>query len=120
MTWAMFGLAVAAALAMFAQDIIGVIQVQAEARNRGRLAGLCDVVGWLLAISTLTISVSALQGHNLANKITVIILVSIANYFGSDYGVAIGRRFVKVNDSTPTPPRFHRPIWPKIGKRKGK
>lgn len=58
----MFLTALAAAGAMLIQDIMGVLLVQAEARNRAGLAAAFDSVMWLAQISTVTISVTALQG----------------------------------------------------------
>ncbi len=86
--------AILAALAMLAQDIIAVPLTQAEARNRAHLAGILDTLGWLVAITTTFISVDALQGHNTAEKVWVIVLVSGANYIGTLIGTKVGARFV--------------------------
>lgn len=88
-------LALLAALAMVFQDIIGVFQIQAEARNQASLAGIMDTIGWLLVITTMTISVSALQGKSLGEKVLVVVLVSLANFIGSYTGVKIGKRYIK-------------------------
>lgn len=87
-------IALLAALAMLAQDIISVPLTMAEARNKAHLAGILDTIGWLVAISTTFLSVNALQGHNLHLKIMVITGVSISNYFGTVLGVKLGKRFV--------------------------
>lgn len=87
--------ALLAALAMVAQDILGVLMVQAEARNRGYLSGVLDSLQWFAVISTTTISVTALQGHNLREKLLVIVFVTAANLLGSIVGVAIGKRYIK-------------------------
>jgi hypothetical protein len=87
--------ALAAAGAMVIQDIMGVLLVQAEARNRAGLAAAFDCVMWLAQISTVTISVTALQGHQLGAKAMVIVFVELANVVGCFAGVAIGRRYVK-------------------------
>lgn len=92
--------AVIAAIAMFAQDVIGVPLTQAEARNRAHLAGLLDTVGWLVAITTTFYSVNTLQGHNLTAKVLVIVLVSGANYLGTVLGTRLGKRFVKEDQTT--------------------
>lgn len=89
------GIAVVAAAAMVVTDIVSVVQVQAENRERGWLAGWMDVVGWLVAITTTTISVSALQGHSLTEKVWVVALVSAANLGGTKLGQMIGKRWVK-------------------------
>jgi hypothetical protein len=87
--------AILAALAMFAQDLIAVPLVQAESRTQAHLAGLLDTVGWLVAIATTFISVNTLQGHNTTEKVLVIVLVSGANYLGTLTGTKLGKRFVK-------------------------
>lgn len=86
-----------AALAMVVQDIFGTLMVQAEARNRGWLAGCFDSLMWLAAISTTTISVTSLQGHDEARKVAVILAVTAANITGSRLGVFIGERLVKAD-----------------------
>lgn len=89
------GLALLAALCMVVQDIMAVLLVQAEARNRAGLAALFDSLMWLASIATTTISVSALQGHHLGTKAVVIIAVTLANVAGSFAGVRIGKRLIK-------------------------
>ena len=84
-----------AALAMVANDILAVCLVQAEARNRALMAGCLDSVMWVASIATTTISVSALQSHHLSLKITVIIAVTLANMLGSIAGVRIGKRYIR-------------------------
>jgi hypothetical protein len=73
-----------AALAMVATDILGTLLVQAEARNRAHLSAILDSAGWLFSIATLSISVAAI----------VLAAVTVANYFGSYAGVIIGQRFI--------------------------
>jgi hypothetical protein len=88
-------IALYAALAMVVQDVLAVCLVQAEARNRAPLAGLLDCAQWGAAISTTTISVTALQGHSLGLKAVVVIAVTAANFGGSWLGVKIGHRFIR-------------------------
>jgi hypothetical protein len=83
-----------AALAMVATDILGTLLVQAEARNRAHLSAILDSAGWLFSIATLSISVAAINGHDLKLKIVVLAAVTVANYFGSYAGVIIGQRFI--------------------------
>jgi cytochrome b len=90
----MLWVALAAAGAMVVQDILSVLLVQAEARNHAWLSGLFDSLSWLAAITTTTISVTTLQGHNLEGKVLVVVLVSAANVLGSAAGVALGERFI--------------------------
>ena len=91
-------IALYAALAMAIQDVLAVLMVQAEARNRGLLAGIFDAFCWGAAISTTTISVTALQGHDFSLKVLVIVFVTLANIVGSVIGVWIGKRFIKNDD----------------------
>lgn len=88
-------IAIYAAAAMFIQDLLMVGMVQAEARNRAVLAGFLDSAGWIATITTTTISVTALQGHKLSEKILVVSAVTCANFFGSYTGVKIGKRYIK-------------------------
>jgi hypothetical protein len=87
--------ALGAAAAMLVQDVMGVLLVQAEARNRAGLSAIFDSVMWLAQITTVTVSVTALQGHQLSAKATVIICVELANVAGCYIGVAVGRRLIK-------------------------
>jgi hypothetical protein len=85
----------AAAGAMLVNDVAAVLLVQAEARNRAGLAAIFDSIMWLASISTTTISVTALQGHQPGAKALVVIAVTLANVAGCYIGVAIGRRTIK-------------------------
>jgi hypothetical protein len=87
--------AVWAALAMLVQDVMAVLLVQAEARNRATLAAAFDSIMWLASITTTTVSVTALQGHQLSVKAAVIIAVTLANVAGCYIGVAIGKRLIR-------------------------
>lgn len=87
--------AILAAVTMVLTDVTGTIMVMAEARNRGWLAGWLDTAQWLVGIVTTTVSVTALQGHSLSEKVWVILLVSAANLFGTKLGQVLGSRFVK-------------------------
>lgn len=89
-----------AGLAMLAQDIIAVPLTQAEARNKAWLSGFLDMLGWGVAITTIKISVDALNGHSLSAKVWVVALVSAANLFGSYLGCKIGERWVKDDKTT--------------------
>lgn len=87
-------IALLAAGTMVCTDVLGVIMVQAEARNRGWLAGIMDSLQWLVGITTTTITVTILQGHSLQEKAVVIVLVSAANLLGTKLGQVIGSRYV--------------------------
>jgi len=82
--------AIIAALTMVVTDVL----VQAEARNRGWLAGWMDTAQWIVGITTTTITVTALQGHDMTEKVAVVVLVSAANLFGTKLGQMIGQRYV--------------------------
>jgi hypothetical protein len=84
---------------MLVNDVTAVLLVQAEARNRAGLAAIFDSVMWIAGISTTTISVTALQGHHVSTKITVVVAVELANVAGCYIGVAIGRRLIKERDT---------------------
>jgi glucose-6-phosphate-specific signal transduction histidine kinase len=83
-----------AAGCMVVQDILAVLLVDAEARNRGWLAGILDSAVWLFAIATTTIAVTALQGHSLAGKVELVVFVTAANLIGMRLGVWIGKRYI--------------------------
>lgn len=87
--------ALIAAVAMVATDVVGVIQVQAEAAQRGWLAGMCDAVGWGVGIATTTISVTALQGHSFHEKLLVVAFVTIANVLGTKLGQVTGKKLLR-------------------------
>lgn len=89
-------IAILAAVAMFAQDIIGTLLTMSEAKEKAALSGALDSVGWLVSIFTLTWSVTALQGHSLSEKVWVLALVTVANFTGSYVGVSLGKRFMKL------------------------
>lgn len=93
-----------AALAMVLQDVLSVGLVQAEARNRAALAGTLDTLAWLAGITTLSISVTTLQGHSTSQKIIVVLAVSAANFIGSYLGVKIGKRYIteKIDETKQT------------------
>ena len=87
--------ALLAAVTMVVTDVLGVILVQAEAANRGWLAGWMDTAQWLVGIVTTTISVTALQGHSFSEKALVVGLVSAANLLGTKLGQVLGARLLR-------------------------
>ena len=84
-----------AAVAMLVQNVLAVLLVQAEARNRAVLAGLLDCLMWPAGMVTTTITVTALQGHHAGLKGEVIAAVTLANFVGSSAAVSLGRRFIR-------------------------
>jgi hypothetical protein len=97
-----------AAISMVIADVLSVLLVQAEARNRAFLAGVLDTLGWGAAIVVTFLTVNSLQGHDLGLKVGVVIAVSLANFVGSYVGVKIGRRFVKEDPTTTLAERVQR------------
>lgn len=87
-------IALLAALCMIVTDVVATIMVQAEAANRGWLAGAMDTVGWYFSIGTTAISVTALQGHSFGTKVWVLVLVGAANLFGTKLGQVMGKRII--------------------------
>jgi hypothetical protein len=83
--------ALIAAGCMIVSDVLAVILVQAEAANRGWLAGLMDMLGWYVGIATTTISVTTLAGRDTASKIWVLVLVGAANVLGTKLGQVTGK-----------------------------
>lgn len=88
-------LALAAAAAMFCQDVLATVMVVAESRGRAHLAASMDTAGWLAQITTTTVSVGALLDGTLAEKALVVAAVSAANYGGTYAGTRLGHRLMK-------------------------
>lgn len=84
-----------AALAMLVYDVLAVLLVQAEARNRAGFAAVLDCLMWPAGMACTAIAVTALQGHALSLKAEVFVFVEIANVAGSFIAVAIGRRWIR-------------------------
>lgn len=93
----MTGLEVAAvaALAMLCTNVIGTVEAVASAKDRGWLAGWLDAAAWIVAITTTTLTVTALQGNSFTEKALVVVLVSAANVLGTKMGTVFGAKFVK-------------------------
>lgn len=87
-----------AAIAMFVQDVLATLLVQAEARNKAWLSAILDSLMWGAGIATTTISVTAFQGHSFGHKVAIVMAVTTANVAGSFLGVIIGKRFIKEQD----------------------
>lgn len=86
--------AVLAAVCMVAVDVLAVIMVQAEATNRGWLAGWMDTLGWYPSIVCTTLCVLALDGRSIRAKVAVLVLVGAANLFGTKLGQVVGKRLL--------------------------
>jgi hypothetical protein len=87
--------AVLAAVAMVIQDLLAVLLVQAESRDRAVLSGVLDSLMWPAGMVTTAISVTALQGHHTGLKAEVFAAVTVANFAGSAAAVWIGKRVIK-------------------------
>ena len=97
-----------AAVSMAVADVLAVLLVQAEARNRALLSGVLDTLAWGAGIAVTFVTIDSLQGHNLDLKVAVVVGVSAANFAGSYIGVKIGRRFVKEDPTTTMAQRIER------------
>ena len=94
-------IALAAAGAMLCTDILATIMVMAEAKERGWLAGLMDMLGWYASIATTTISVTSLTGHDTTQKVWVLLFVGAANVLGTKLGVVTGKALMRRFPATP-------------------
>lgn len=88
-------LPLAAAAAMYIQDVLATVMVVAESRGRAHLAASMDTAGWLAQITTTTVSVDALLTGSLPMKAAVVAAVSAANYGGTWTGVKLGHRLMR-------------------------
>ena len=80
---------------MLVTDVVATVMVMAEAKEMGWTAGLLDMVGWYVSITTTSISVSTLSGHNTMDKVWVLLLVGGSNVFGTKLGQITGSHFLK-------------------------
>lgn len=87
-------LAPAAAGAMYVQDVLATVMVVAESRGRAHLAAAMDTLGWLATITTMTVSVDTLLTGTIESKFTVIVAVSLANYWGTWSGTKLGHKLM--------------------------
>ena len=90
-----FLICLAAFFAMLVLNIVSVAEIQATNRNKAAMSGLLDVISWLVALFTTFISLDALDGNNLALKVSVIATVSAANFIGSVMGVNLGKKYIR-------------------------
>ena len=84
-----------ASIAMVVTDILGVMLVQAEARNHGWMAGSLDAAQWIPGIICSEVTITILQGHSWTGKALVILSVSAANIFGTKLGQLFGTKYIK-------------------------
>lgn len=85
----------AAALAMFGNDLVSTWLVQAESEYRAHLAGLLDMAAWPLGLLVNYTAIEAFHGHDARLKVAVVVAVSVANYLGTRTAVRIGKRLRK-------------------------
>lgn len=90
--------ALIAALCMVVSDVLATIMVMAEAKERGWLAGFLDMGGWYVSVTTTSISVTTLSGHDTADKVYVLLFVGLANVLGTKLGQLTGSRLLKAKD----------------------
>ena len=100
-------IALLAALAMLVQDITGVTMMQYEALSlqlpyrrhwtdyflggwKAWRGAVMDEIGWIVGITSTTISVEAFGGHDFGRKVAVFAGVSAANLIGSRIGQELG------------------------------
>ena len=88
-------LIVLAALAMVVDDVLAVMLVQAEARNRAVLSGILDSFMWMFSMLVTVTTVNVMQGHHFEKKAVAVGAITLANFVGSMAGVRIGRRYIK-------------------------
>lgn len=82
--------------AMYCQDIVATVMVQAEARGRAYLAAACDVLADACGLASLgLIGGSVLYGHDLALSAAVIGARLAADYAGTFTGVQVGTRLLR-------------------------
>jgi hypothetical protein len=83
--------ALVAFLAMCANDVAGTVMVVFEAHYNAALAGLFDVIGWFFALicSALAIESIITEGWRTRRSLTLIGVISAANFLGTVSGVAL-------------------------------
>jgi hypothetical protein len=79
---------------MLGVDITGTIMVQAEAKQRGWLAGTLDAVQWPMGMVTTYLTIEALAHPSLSTKALVVGFVTVANLGGTKVGQIVGKRYV--------------------------
>jgi len=84
------------AAAMFVQDVLGAVMVQAEARGRAHLAAGCDVLQDAARMTAAVVTTgTVLLSHDLALKAAVVAATLAADYGGTWTGVTLGKRIVR-------------------------
>ena len=82
--------------AMYCQDILGSVLVQAEASGRAHLAAACDAAGDVCGLASLgLIGGAVLSGNNLLLSAVVIAARLGADYAGTYTGVRLGGRLLR-------------------------
>jgi len=91
-----------ATIAMVFEDVLSVLLVQAEARDRAVLSGVLDSIAWAFSMVVTVATVDVMQGHHNSVKVLAVGAITIANFVGSLVGVQIGKRTIKtrrINDA---------------------
>jgi hypothetical protein len=91
MSWLLLPLASFAA--MFAQDVLCVVMVRAEASGNGHRAGACDVAqDWCAIVQLGTVGDALFVSHDLPLSVAIIAARLAADYLGTRTGVWLGKR----------------------------
>lgn len=93
-------LALLAALALFTENIVSVLAMQAQERGRRILTGIISAILWVIGIYATNISLVDLQGKNQGLKYAVIGLGVVATILGSYVGMRIGARLLNEQAET--------------------
>jgi hypothetical protein len=83
--------ALVAFLAMCANDVASTVMVVFESRLDAPLAGLFDVIGWLFSLICAALAIESIitEGWRTRRSLTLIGVISVANFAGTFAGVAI-------------------------------
>jgi len=99
MSWLLLPLA--SFSAMFAQDVLCVVMVRAEASGNGHRAGLCDVLQDACAITQLaTVGDALFVSHDVPLSAVIIGARLAADYLGTRAGVRLGKRLDRKGEVT--------------------
>ncbi len=94
-----------AALAMLAQDVLLTWMVQCEARDRWVLAGALDCLGFLAQVATFGVSINAIVVHGLTRQTWIILAaLSAANFCGTGIATLLGKRWIHADNLSPASP----------------
>ena len=88
-------IALAAAAAMIAQDVLGTLMTMAENRHHPWWAGLLDAGMWLTGLLTTVWGAGSVILHGWdGHTFTIVAAITAANLFGTAAGVKLGDRLM--------------------------